>query len=45
MSNNGDTVKVTLFGNSGVGKTEIISRFINNDFKEGTMTARGADYS
>ena len=45
MSNNGDSVKVTLLGNSGVGKTCIIYRFTNNDYKEGTMTTRGADYS
>ena len=45
MSSNGDSVKVTLLGNSGVGKTCIIYRFTNNDFKEGTMTTRGADYS
>ena len=45
MSSSGDSVKVTLLGNSGVGKTCIINRFINNDFKEGTMTTRGADYS
>ena len=45
MANNGDSVKVTLLGNSGVGKTCIIYRFTNNDYKEGTMTTRGADYS
>ena len=45
MSSNGDSVKVTLLGNSGVGKTCIIYRFTNNDYKEGTMTTRGADYS
>ena len=44
MSNN-DSVKVTLLGNSGVGKSCIIYRFINNDFKEDIMTTRGADYS
>ena len=45
MASNGDSVKVTLLGNSGVGKTCIISRFTSNEFKEGTMTTRGADYS
>ena len=45
MANNGDSVKVTLLGNSGLGKTCIIYRFTNNDYKEGTMTTRGADYS
>ena len=45
MASNGDNVKVTLLGNSGVGKTCIIGRFITNEFKEDSMTTRGADYS
>ena len=45
MANIENSVKVTLLGNSGVGKTCIISRFITNEFKEDIMTTRGADYS
>ena len=45
MSSNGHSVKVTLLGNAGVGKTCIISRFLINDFKESTNSTRGADYS
>ena len=45
MANNEENVKVTLLGNSGVGKTCIIGRFTSNDFKEGISSTRGADYS
>ena len=45
MSSNGNSVKVTLLGNAGVGKTCIIGRFLSNDFKESTNSTRGADYS
>ena len=37
--------KVVLLGESGVGKTSIISRFINNTFEEGIMTTNGASYA
>ena len=36
--------KVVLLGQSGVGKTCIISRFINNTFEEGLMSSNGASY-
>ena len=39
------TVKVVLLGESGVGKTSIISRFINNTFEEGLETTTGASYA
>ena len=37
--------KVVLLGESGVGKTCIISRFINNTFEEGLMSTNGASYT
>ena len=46
--NNGEnipSVKITLLGNSGVGKTCIISRYTKDEFKENSYTTRGADYS
>ena len=39
------TCKVVLLGESGVGKTCIISRFINNTFEEGLMSTNGASYA
>ena len=39
------TVKVVLLGESGVGKTCIISRFINNTFEDNIMSTTGASYA
>ena len=36
--------KVVLLGESGVGKTSIISRFINDAFEEGCVSTTGASY-
>lgn len=36
--------KVTLIGDSGTGKTSIITRFIDNVFKDDTMTTIGVDF-
>ena len=36
--------KVVLLGESGVGKTSIISRFIDDVFEEGLTTTTGASY-
>ena len=36
--------KVVLLGESGVGKTSIISRFINGTFEESLMSTNGASY-
>ena len=37
--------KVVLLGESGVGKTSIISRFINDTFEEELITTTGASYA
>ena len=38
-------VKVVLLGEMGVGKTSIISRFINNSFEEEVISTKGANFS
>ena len=38
------TCKVVLIGESGVGKTSIISRYINNTFKSQLMSTPGANF-
>ena len=37
--------KVVLIGESGVGKTCIINRFINDTFEEGGISTTGASYA
>ena len=37
--------KVVLLGESDVGKTSIISRFINNSFEDNLITTTGASYA
>ena len=39
------TCKVVLIGESGVGKTSIIQRYINNTFTPGIPTAGGANFT
>jgi len=39
-----DICKVVLLGEAGVGKTSIISRFINGTFEERLMSTNGASY-
>ena len=39
------TCKVVLLGESGVGKTCIIARFINNTFGENLISTTGASYA
>ena len=39
------TCKVVLLGESGVGKTCIISRLINNQFKTNHLSTPGANYA
>ena len=48
MSDDDDTAqtcKVVLLGESGVGKTCIIARFINNTFEENLISTTGASYA
>ena len=37
--------KIVLLGESGVGKTCIIARFINNTFEDNTMSTKDALYA
>ena len=45
MSNEPPSIKITLLGNPGVGKTCIISRYIDNVFNENNASTIGANYS
>ncbi len=36
-----NSIKITLIGDSGVGKTCIIFRFISNEFSSNTLTTDG----
>ena len=38
-------IKVTLLGNSGVGKTCIILRYTKNEYNDNTLSSRGVSYS
>ena len=40
-----EVCKIVLIGEAGVGKTCIISRFINNTYGENTITTTGASYT
>ena len=42
---NAQSCKVVLLGESGVGKTSIISRLINNVFGENIISTTGASYA
>ena len=37
-------IKVILLGDCGVGKTNIISRYINDEFKDSILSTSGANY-
>ena len=41
----GDSVKITLLGNSGVGKTCIITRYTEGSFEQNKASTSGASYS
>ena len=45
MSDEHQSIKITLLGNPGVGKTCIISRYIDNVFNENNASTIGANYS
>ena len=45
MSDKSLSCKVVLLGESGVGKTCIISRFVNNTYDERSETTNGASYA
>lgn len=45
MSGNQEEIKLTLLGNAGVGKTCIISKYIDNTFSENNESTIGANYS
>ena len=38
-------IKMILLGDCGVGKTNIISRYLKNEFKEKEMSSTGANYA
>lgn len=42
---NAQSCKVVLLGESGVGKTSIISRYINNSFQSNNMSTTGASFA
>jgi GTPase SAR1 family protein len=41
---NSKDVKVVLLGDSGVGKSSILLRFVTNEFKEGVDPTLGAAF-
>ena len=45
MSDKSQSCKVVLLGESGVGKTCIISRYVNNTYDERSETTNGASYA
>ena len=45
MTDKGNSCKVVLLGESGVGKTCIISRYVNNTYDEKSETTNGASYA
>ena len=40
-----NSLKITLIGDSGVGKTCIIRRFVSNEFSDETLSTDGVNYS
>ena len=45
MSDEPPSIKITLLGNPGVGKTCIIARYIENVYNENNASTIGANYS
>ena len=44
MKTNTQAAKVILIGDTGVGKTSIVTSLVNNDFNEQTRNTIGADF-
>ena len=42
---NENEIKMILLGDCGVGKTNIISRYLKNEFTEGELSTTGANYA
>ena len=40
-----NSIKMIVLGDCGVGKTNIISRYLKNEFKEGQISTSGANYA
>ena len=40
-----NSIKITLIGDSGVGKTCIIGRFTSDQFDENSLSTEGVSYS
>ena len=45
MTDDTPSFKVVLLGETGVGKTCIINRFINDQFEEESISTTGASYA
>ena len=45
MNNNKISYRIVLLGNSGLGKTSIICRYINNSFDSNSIRTNGATYT
>ena len=45
MSSNSESIKIVLIGESGVGKTSIISQFVNQVFQEDVETSSSGTYN
>ena len=45
MAEEPESIKITLIGNSGVGKTSIINQYIDQTFDEANAATIGANYS
>ena len=45
LENKPKSIKISILGNAGVGKTCIIQRFMLDEFSENSVSTRGANYS
>ena len=44
MSNNETILKIIILGSSEVGKTSILNRYFNNEFKQNLLSTIGIDF-